>query len=213
MGKRGRRKAREAGEMPEKKGKVRLGQSGPLMVCRECKEPLTLYSLVNRENEFDEEKIVYIHSLEHVSSEGAVHQIVPGAYDHEAVPVEGDPLSADTACDFCYSPETKYAFIPRKPIRMPDPSGTGMGLDYSSPWNTCGDCLTAVKTKNMSKMLDRAMTSPSNRDHPPVIKQVVRKQLKDLYSKYIASNPAGPYEVKIAPKPKPTGKPSSRRGM
>lgn len=213
MGKRGRRKAREAGDQPQKRGKVRLGQVGPFMVCRECKEPLTLFSLVDRNNEFDEEKIAYIHSLEHIDTWGVIHQTVPGTYDHEAVPVEGDPLAADTVCDFCYSPNPKFAFIPRRTIRVPDPSGFVKQLDYSSPWNTCGACLAAVKAKNMTKMLDRAMTSPSNRHLDQFVRQIVRRQLRDLYNKYIDSNPAGPYEVKIQPKPKPQGTPGSRRGM
>jgi hypothetical protein len=215
MGKRGRRKAREGGEQQEPKGKARLGQIGPFMVCRECKNPLTLFSIVDRTSEFDEEKIVYIHSLEYITPDGQVLSSAEYDYGHEAVPVEGDPVSAETTCDFCHSPESKWVFIPRKPIRMVDPVNPGVDLDYSSPWNCCDACKQTVKSKSLAKMLDMAMASEYsvNKDLPAVIRRAVRSQLRELYVKYLASNPVGPYELKIPPKPKTIGSPGSRRGV
>ncbi|WP_406379022.1 hypothetical protein [Streptomyces sp. NBC_00197] len=214
MGKRGRRKAREAGEQ-KPKVKSRLGQTGPYMVCRECKNPLTLYSLVDRENEFDEEKIVYIHSLEYISPWGEVLVNDEDDYGHEAVPVEGDPVSAETTCDFCHSPDSRWVFVPRKTIRMADPLNPGVALDYSSPWNCCDGCKQAVKSKSVTRMLDLAMTSEysANSTRPEEVKSLLRMQLREMYTKYLSSNPAGPYELKIPPKPKPAGSPGSRKGM
>jgi hypothetical protein len=213
MGKRGRRKAREAG-IEKPKVKQNLGQMGPYMVCRECQNPLSLYSLVNMNDEKQEERIIYIHSLEHIDKEG---NVLPSLepYDHEAVPVEGDPLSAETTCDFCHSPDTRWAFVPRKAIRIDDPLGTGQVLDYSSPWNCCDECKVAVQKKLMTKLLDRAITSPYGNalNQPPHIQKVTREMLKKLYNKYFASSPQGPFEVKIPPKQQPIGKPGSRRGM
>jgi hypothetical protein len=219
MGKRGRKRARESGEAPKQKGPQRLGQIGAFMVCRECKEPLTLFSLVDEEDEFDEVKVIYVHPLEHIDTTAREVIELPGfVYDHEAVPVEGDPLEASTVCDFCYAPESRYAFIPRKVIRVPDPTNPGIYLDYSSPWNCCDGCLSAVRKKDIGKMLDRAVNSEYSESASlasvdPTIRQVLRAQIRSLYVRYLESNPDGPYEVKIQPKPRAQGKPSSRRGM
>lgn len=209
------KKKRPGGNPAKRENPVRLGQIGPMMVCRECSEPLTLYSLVDKKDEFNEEKIVYVHAREHVNSEAGIAYSLTDEYDHEAVPVEGDPLTANSVCDFCHSPDPKYAFVPRRQVRLDDPSGLRQQLDYSSPWNACSGCLPVVKAKNMSKMLDRAMGSPhsENSTYPETFKRAVRAQIRELYVKYIASNPAGPYEIKIAPKPKAQGSPGSRKGM
>ncbi|MFB7420791.1 hypothetical protein ACFC1L_40150 [Streptomyces sp. NPDC056210] len=215
MGKRGRRKAREAGELPEKKPQRRLGQPGAYMVCRECKAPLTLLSLIDREDESQEEKVAYTHPLEWINSEGKLESLPGMEYSHEAVPVAGDPLSADVVCDVCHAPKVKYVFVPRRQIRLDDPAGTGGQRDYSAPWNICDGCLPAVKAKNITAMIDRHVESPWNsmKGQPDYVKSAVRPAAKLLFVEYFASNPAGPYKVKISPKPKPQGTPGSRRGM
>jgi hypothetical protein len=198
MGKRQRKRNRGTTESAPRP-KRRLGQTGPFMVCRECDEVLNLYSVVDPENEWEEERIVYLHPLEYVVARDGVLAVVGDArYDHEAVPVPASPVDVDTICDFCHRPSPRWVFVPRRPIRMSDPE-TGGHRDYSSAWNCCAGCLQAVKSRNMTKMLDRAMTSPYGHASqvPELTRSVVRASIRFLYDRYLKSDPAGPYELKI----------------
>lgn len=214
MGKRQRKqeKAANAGSRPRLDDE--LGAPGPFMVCRECREPLALYSVTSPGGAT--EKVAYLHSLEYVDSDQIVRAAGPGAgYDHEAVPVEATPLDAKTVCDFCYGPEPRHVFVPRRPVRMDNPLVPGHVLDYSSPWHCCARCLPAVKSKNITRMLNAALYSRYGQAAGLTAGQraAVRPGLRELYSRYLQSAPAGPYEVRIRPAPRPLGRRGSARGM
>jgi hypothetical protein len=212
MGKRQRRKTREANP-GRPAGKQKLGATGPYMVCGICNEPLATYSRVNPADEWQEQIITYVHSLEYTDTNGRV--ITSGKdYDHIAVPVEGTPVNADITCDFCHAPDPRFAFVPRRAIRMINPVG-GPELDYSSPWASCDGCLQAVKNRNMTRIINRVFASPYSilREMSPDERPFYRAALRNFYAEYLKSDPAGPYEVKIRPAHVPFGKPGSRRGM
>ncbi|MFF4298010.1 hypothetical protein ACFY0N_30690 [Streptomyces vinaceus] len=191
----------------------RLGQVGPYMVCRECQEPLNLYSLVKSDDEWQEEKVIYLHPLETLSEDREVISLSGVERDHEPVPVEGNPLDAETPCDFCHYPNPKYVFVPRKQIRITDPL-SGVIHDYSSPWACCDGCLSAVRNKRLGKMLDRVMNSRHGAAaRLPCEERIhIRRMVREIYIQYIDSLPVGPYELRIKNE-KPQGKPGSRKGM
>jgi hypothetical protein len=214
MGKRQRRRVKKpAGDKP--RPKQRLGQAGPYMVCHVCGEALNLYSLVNPDNEWEEEPLAYVHSYEYVDAQGKVLSVDEyKRYDHEAVPVPGSPIDANTICDFCHGPSPRWVFVPRRPIRFYDPE-TEQLRDYSSPWTCCAGCLQAVKHRDLTKILDRVMASPDGliATLPESARPAFRAATRLLYDGYLKSDPAGPYELKIRPNHKPAGKRTSRRGM
>lgn len=215
MGKRQRRRRRDrdagAAEPPRR---MRLGAPGPYMVCRECGEPVNLLSEVDPADEYAgaEERLLYLHSRESVDAAGGE---ILGGYDHEAVPVEGDPVSAGTVCDFCYGPGPKWAFVPRRAVRVPDPV-LGGEHDYSSPWECCDRCLQTVRSRSMTRMLDRTMSSPYNtalEEFPGADDQrLLRATVRAIYAEYLRSDPAGPYERMIRDEPPSLGKRGSLRG-
>lgn len=179
-----------------------LGAPGPYMICAVCNTPLDRYSLVEPDNPSDEDSdsICYTHGWA-VTDE-----------DHPPVPTPGTPIEADTLCDFCHAPDPRYAFVPRKAIRVRTPDG---GIhDYSSPWSSCGTCLQPAKKRDMTALLDRAMNSPHGSAHqaPLAHRRVVRSMLRQLYSALFRSAPAGPYEAKLRDE-NPLGKRRGRRGM
>jgi len=207
MGKR-QRKRRRDGEITEPSDTRSLGAPGPFMVCRECKEPLTLYTV-------NGERIIYIHPGEYLDAGNAVHSFDDNRYDHEAIPVEGNPIDADTTCDFCHAPAPRWVFVPRRQVRLSDINAPDRDLDYSSPWACCNGCLPAVKSRNMTLILNRAMNSRYSMmaGLPPAERQPFRAALRKLYSAYLDSSPAGPYEQRIRPESKPFGKRGGRKGM
>ena len=207
MGKRERKRRRE-NEMPESAGDRSLGAPGPFMVCRECREPLTVYTK-------NGERIIYIHPGEYLDAEDIVRSFDDSRYDHEAVPVESNPIDADTTCDFCHAPRPRWVFVPRRQVRIPDLNAPARDLDYSSPWSCCDGCMPAVKSRNMTRILNRAMRSRYSMMNGLTVaeRQPFRSALRVLYSEYLKSDPAGPYEQKIRPEPKPFGKRGGRKGM
>lgn len=216
MGKRQRRRERAAAGTAREgaSGRRQLGASGPFMVCRECNEPLTPYSRVLADG--TEERALYIHPREYLT---ASEEVAPlqGGYDHEAVPVEGSPATAETTCDFCSEPAPRWVFVPRRPVRVRDvmaAPGANRWLDYSSPWSCCDGCRPAVRSRDIGRMLDRAMSSPHSitAAMPAEERRFYRRFLRGLYARYLKSDPAGPYEVKIRDNPKPLGKRGSLRG-
>ncbi|MET8684862.1 hypothetical protein ABZV77_11650 [Streptomyces sp. NPDC004732] len=200
----------------QKKPGLRLGQMGQMMKCRECGEPLTLFSMVDPDDEWDETPVIYVHPRERfIPQTGEVEPLTDEcAYDHEAVPVPTTPLEANVICDFCASPHVRYVFIPRKQIRMHDPE-TGATKDYSSPWHCCGGCLKPVREKDLSATVRRAVSSKhsSLKGQAGFIVEVQKLSIRRLQKAYFDSLPEGPFPMKIAPTPKKIGKPSSRRGM
>lgn len=193
--------------MPDSAGDKSLGAPGPFMVCRECKEPLTVYTK-------NGERIIYIHPGEYMDAASTVRSF-DSRYDHEAVPVEGNPIDADTTCDFCHYPNPRWVFVPRRPVRMPDINAPGRELDYSSPWACCDECLSAVKSRNMTRILNRAIHSRYSMmaGLTDAERRPYRTALRLLYSAYLSSSPAGPYEQRIRPESKPFGKRGGRKGM
>lgn len=192
--------------MPES-AKESLGAPGPYMVCRECKDPLSIFTA-------NGERVIYIHSGEYLDADDIVRSL-NREYDHEAVPVEGDPISAETTCDFCHAPSPKWVFVPRRPIRMPDPTVPGRLLDYSSPWSCCDGCMSVVKKRDITRMLNRAENSRFSilGQLTPIERKPFRSALRGLYSEYLRSDPAGPFERKIRPQPRPLGKRGGRKGI
>jgi hypothetical protein len=170
------------------------------MVCRECRRPLNLYSLVNPADEREAVAIAYLHAQEYIGAGGEVCQVGEG-YDHAAVPVEGSPLEAS-------------AIVPRRPIRVPDLE-TGGERDYSSPWNCCTGCLPSVRARDITRMLNRVMSSEYNgaAAQPEFARAILRAEVRKLYTLYLSSAPQGPYAVKVRAAPAPTGKRGSLRGM
>ena len=188
-----------------------LGAPGPFMVCRECQEPLHLFSLVSLTDKNDTQKITYVHCQEHIDANGNVLSLA-GKYDHEAVPVEGNPIDAATTCDFCQAPSPRWVFVPRRSIRLPDPFDSSRVLDFSSPWTCCDGCLPAVRHKRLGAMIDRVMASQYS-SVLPEYRRDARARVRELHKAYLKSDPAGPYEQKIQPPHRPYGKRGSRRGM
>lgn len=178
-----------------------LGAPGPYMVCAVCNTPLDRFSLVNDDlTEEDPDSVRYTHGAALADE------------DHPPVPVAGTPIDAALVCDFCHAPRPKYVFVPRRPIRVPAPDGTVR--DYSSPWSACDDCVGPARKKDMTKLLNRAVNSPhgSLHDKPRHIRRALRPGLRQLYSAFFRSAPAGPYETKIKGESH-TGKRGGRRGM
>jgi hypothetical protein len=212
MGKRQRRKAREADTEPATPERPRLGAPGPYMVCGLCGEPANQVTFINHDTG-EETEIGYTHALEIVDNHGNI--IKSGKnYGHEALPVEGNPVDADGGCDFCYAPDPRWVFVPRKPIVVHDPSD-GTEADYSSPWSCCDGCLPAVKSKNLTRMVDRAIASSHSAvlsDLTTAERERYRVAVGKLYAAYLKSIPAGPYELKIPGPRKPVGKRGSLRG-
>ena len=213
MGKRQRRRD-NAGSGSEPLTDGDLGAPGPFMVCRECREPLSLYSITDPGGG-PVKKVAYLHSLQYVDSQQVIRAAGPAGYDHETVPVPASPLEANTVCDFCYGPGPRHVFVPRRPVRMENPLVPGQVLDYSSPWHCCARCLPAVKRKDITRMLNAALNSRCGPAAalPAELRAQVRAGLRELYSRYLQSAPSGPYEVRIRPAPRPLGRRGSARGM
>lgn len=186
-----------------------LGHPGPFMVCRECRKPVNAFSLIDPAS--GEERLErWLHSGELIKDGELV--VIPGfSYDHEAVPVEGDPLTAETVCDFCAAPRPRYVFVPRKPIEIRMGEGEH---GYGSPWACCEGCRTLVRKRQMPKLIDRAMASPYSKIHglPAEAKKAYRAHIRELYARFFKSAPAGPYEVRIAPNHSAFGRRGSARG-
>lgn len=215
MGRRQRRRLKAAGAT--KIQRKELEPSGPYVVCAVCREPLVEHEWVyTYMGEFlGKEHVTYAHALEHIE-DGQIRTsrgIQP--YDHKPEPVESELTDAAGVCDFCHAPEPRWTFVPRTPILLPDPSDKKTEMDYSSPWGCCDGCLRAVKNRDLTRMLNRAMSSP----HSPAILNAsawqlpaLRAWIRRMYVLFIKSSPAGPYEI-VQRHPVKVGKRSSRRGM
>ncbi len=214
MGKRQRRRNRQETQRAQPPRRRRLAVPGPFMICRECRAPLSLYSSADPDDESrDDQKNRYLHPLEFGDAAGHITTAEADRYGHDAAPVEGTPREASLTCDFCNTPSPRWVFVPRRPIQL---SGhDGAEHDYSSPWSCCTGCLQAVRTRNIARMLDRAMNSPhstaatlTKHDRP-----IFRAAIRELYAAYLASAPSGPYELRIRPEHRPAGKRRSLRGI
>lgn len=216
MGKRYRRKMRETQTV--KPPRRRLGSGGPFMVCAICNEPVNPYTEVSNpddpDTEWNETIVRYLHNLEYCDNSGRI--IMTGRdYGHDAEPIASNPIDANITCDFCYAPSPKWVFVPRRPILIND-SVLKAERDFSSPWACCDRCLSSVKSRNISRMLDRATASEYSgilKGLSPDERRIFRAGIRELYARYLKSDPAGPYEVKIQSPHKPVGKRGSLRGI
>ena len=98
---------------------------------------------------------------------------------------------------------------------MPNPIAKQQLMDYSSPWSCCTGCLPAVRARDMTRMLNRALNSRNGIASRLSTQEraLFRAGLRELYSLYLRSAPAGPYELRIRPTPRPLGKRGSARGV
>ena len=216
MGKRQRKKIRET--ETAKPPRRKLGSSGPFMVCAVCNEPVNPFTEISNpdapDTEWSETIVRYLHNLEYSDTRGNI--VLTGKdYGHDAVPVASNPIDASITCDFCYAPGPRWVFVPRRPILIYE-SAMNIERDFSSPWACCDNCLSAVKSRSITRMLDRATASEYSgvlNGLSPDERRTFRASVRELYALYLKSDPAGPYEVKIQSPHKPVGKRGSLRGM
>ena len=183
---------------------VDQGYAGPFMVCRECRKPLIPHTTINVASG-EEHVNHYLHPGDRVT-DGRVEL----HWDHEAVPVEGDPLTADTVCDFCGTPRPRHAFIPRDVVIHVDPAGDKHRL--FSPHLACDGCRQLVRRRDMTRLLDRAVSSPLAVNVPREMQRAYRGMMRGYFTSFFQTRPAGPYEVKIPPGHSPFGRRGSARG-
>lgn len=151
-----------------------LGHPGPYLVCAVCNRPLDRWT----------------------DDEGRSYALHLDEADHDPEPKIGTPLEADQVCDFCHAPKPEWVFVPRKQIRI---ERFDVVHDYSSPWSACGECAHVITNRDLSKLVTRAVQSPHGMAHdkPRMFKQLVRRDLRELYGKFWDSDPAGPFEVRM----------------
>lgn len=133
--------------------------------------------------------------------------------EHDPEPVFGVAWAAESICDFCSVPNPKWAFLPRKDIILI--IGANEINDYSGVWYVCTGCKPFAARGSLSKLLQRQWDSAygPSAGASLEVKKSTRMTIKPLFEAFINSNPSGPHELKIPPKQKKIGKPSSRKGM
>lgn len=176
------------------------------MVCRECKKPLNPHSTINLDSG-DEHVDHYLHAGDKVGDDGGMEL----HWGHEAIPVEGDPLTADVVCDFCGGSGPRYVFVPRDVVIH---EAIGAKHRLFSPHMACDGCRQLVRKRDMTRLLDRAVNSPLTKAGtlPPDKQRAYRALMRGYFTSFFKTRPAGPYEIRIGPKPNPFGRRGSARG-